>query len=375
MSEDVYQRLAKHLDKMPGGFPATEDGLEIRILKRLFTPEQAELATHLVLLPEPAPVVARRAGLSLSETQQMLTEMADRGLIYDYHTPGKEPLYMGYHFIVGIWEFQVNRLDLKLIADVDEYMERDLFNPQIWKANPQLRTIPVFESIPNPAEVLPYEHAEEIINSHTKFAVADCICRKEKNLTGESCDKPLETCLIMGGGADYYRRHGIGREISKADAFEILALANEHALVLQPSNTKDAGNICFCCGDCCGVLRNVKQYPQPGTLISSPYLAVVDSEVCAACETCLDRCQMEAIEVNGYAKILAERCIGCGLCVTTCETGALSLDRKSTEDMPYIPKDSKENLLRLGRTRGVINTPDLVMMAIRSKVDRFLALS
>jgi Fe-S-cluster-containing hydrogenase component 2 len=374
MSEEIYHRLAQHLDKLPGGFPPTEDGIEIRILKRLFTPEQAELATHLVLIPEPAPVVARRAGISTADSQKMLAEMADRGLIYDMHTPGKDPLYMGFHFIVGIWEFQVNRLDLELIADVDEYMERNLFDPQTWKENPQLRTIPVYESISNPAEVLPYEHAEELINSHTKFAVADCICRKEKSMTGESCDKPLETCLIMGRGADYYQRHGIGREISKAEAFEILELANEHALVLQPANTKEAGNICMCCGDCCGVLRNVKQYPQPGTLVSSPYLAVVDSEVCSACETCLDRCQMEAIEVNGYAKIIDERCIGCGLCVTTCETGALSLERKSTEELPYIPKDSQENLLRLARQRGVIKTPDLVMMAMRSKVDRFLAL-
>jgi Fe-S-cluster-containing hydrogenase component 2 len=83
---------------------------------------------------------------------------------------------------------------------------------------------------------------------------------------------------------------------------------------------------------------------------------------------------MEAIEVNGHAKILDERCIGCGLCVTTCETGALSLERKSTEELPYIPKDSQENLLRLARQRGVIKTPDLVMMAVRSKVDRFLSL-
>jgi len=338
MSEQIYHRLAQHLDKMPGGFPATEDDLEIRILRRLFTLEQADLAVHLNLIPEPAPVVARRAGISTSEAQQLLTEMAEKGLIYDIHTPGENTFYMGYQFGFGIWAFQVNRLDLELIAVVDEYMERDLFDPQTWKENPQLRTIPVYESIPNTAEILPYEHAEELINSHTKFAVADCICRKEKSMTGEGCDKPLETCLVMGGGADYYQRHSMGREISKPEAFEILELANEHALVMQPANTKDAGNICFCCGDCCRVLRNIKQYPQPGTLVSSPYLAVVDSEVCSACETCLDRCQMEAIEVNGYAKILDERCIGCGLCVTTCETGALRLERKSTEDLPYVPE-------------------------------------
>jgi Pyruvate/2-oxoacid:ferredoxin oxidoreductase delta subunit len=373
MSEDIYRQLAKYLDKMPGGFPATEDGLELRILKHLFTVDQARLALHLTLIPEPVAVIARRAGLDRDETREMLEEMADKGLIYDIHKPGEPPLYMGYQFAVGIWEWQVNRLDPELVKDVDEYIARGIMDPQVWKENPQLRTIPIGESIPNPAEVLPYEHAEKIIQGHEKFAIADCICRKEKALEGEACDKPMETCLILGDGADYYERHGMGRPISKSEAFEILALSDKHGLVLQPANNKEAGNICFCCGDCCGVLRTIKQNPNPGTLISSPYRAIVDQDLCAACETCLERCQMEAIQVNGTAQIQEGRCIGCGLCVTTCDTGALSLERKPENEQPYIPKDTVENLMRLGRQRGVINTPNLVLMGLRSKIDRLLA--
>ena len=44
MTEEIYQKLARHLDNLPGGFPPTETGVELRILRRLFTPEQAELA-------------------------------------------------------------------------------------------------------------------------------------------------------------------------------------------------------------------------------------------------------------------------------------------------------------------------------------------
>jgi electron transport complex protein RnfB len=374
MTDAVYHKLAKHLDKFPSGFPPTQDGLEIKILKRLFTPEQANLALHLNLIAEPVPVIARRAGLSETEAGIMLEEMAAKGLIYDLHQPGKPVQYMGYHFIVGIWEFQVNRLNMELIKDVDEYIARDLFDPQLWKETPQLRTIPVGESIPNPAEILPYEQAELLIQGHEKFAVADCICRKEKLMAGEGCDKPLETCLIMGQGAEYYERHGLGRPISKAEALGILALADQHGLVLQPSNTRHAGNICCCCGDCCGVLRNIKSYPQPGTLVSSPYYAVVDEEICSACETCLERCQMDAIQVNGHAQIMRERCIGCGLCVTTCETGALRMERKPDQEQPYVPRNTVENFMRMARQRGVLKTPELVMMALRSRVDRLLSL-
>jgi hypothetical protein len=43
MSDDVYYELAKVLDTLPNGFPSTEDGLEIILLKKIFRPEDAEL--------------------------------------------------------------------------------------------------------------------------------------------------------------------------------------------------------------------------------------------------------------------------------------------------------------------------------------------
>ena len=52
MERDVYKKLAQHLDNLPGGFPPTETGVELRILRRLFTPEEAELAVHLNLIAE-----------------------------------------------------------------------------------------------------------------------------------------------------------------------------------------------------------------------------------------------------------------------------------------------------------------------------------
>jgi hypothetical protein len=44
MSEEVYERLARHLNDLPAGFPKSPDGAELRILHRLFLPEEAELA-------------------------------------------------------------------------------------------------------------------------------------------------------------------------------------------------------------------------------------------------------------------------------------------------------------------------------------------
>ena len=54
MSNDIYERLREFLDTLPTGFPATPTGVEIRILKKLFTPEEAELTMNLQSEPEEA---------------------------------------------------------------------------------------------------------------------------------------------------------------------------------------------------------------------------------------------------------------------------------------------------------------------------------
>ena len=274
-------------------------------------------------------------------------------------------------FVIGIWEFQVNRLDEGLVQDMDEYIHT-LFDTDVWRRAPQLRTIPIAESIAYPNEVLAYEQAREIVRKQEKILVADCICRKERNLVGEGCDKPLETCLIFGGGAYYYERYGMGRSISVDEALAVLDTADRAGLVLQPTNAQEAANICCCCGDCCGVLRTINRYPRPADLISTAFFAQVDTDLCAACGVCETRCQMEAISLeDGVCTIKTERCIGCGLCVTTCVTHALSLQRKTVT--PTVPRTNVDSILHLGRERGVLKMRDLAAMMVKSKADRLLA--
>jgi electron transport complex protein RnfB len=368
---DLYKKLAQHLDRLPGGYPATESGVELRILHRLFKPQDAELALHLTLIPEEARVIAYRAGLPLAEAHQRLEDMANRGLIFSTHHRERPSEYMAMQFVIGIWEFQVNRLDEGLVQDFDEYLSV-LFNPQQWQAAPQLRTIPIAESIDYPTDILAYEQAREIIRKQEKIVLADCICRKEKHLIGEGCDKPLETCLIFGGGANYYERYGKGRRISVEEALDVLDTADRAGLVLQPTNSQDVTGMCCCCGDCCGVLRSVKRYPRPADLVSAPFFARVDQDLCAGCGVCETRCQMEAINLDdGVCLIKTERCIGCGLCVTTCTTHALSLQRKAV--LPEVPPTHMDANLHLGRERGVLKRRDLAALMVKSKEDRQLA--
>jgi len=62
MNEGVYYKLAKVLDTMPNGFPSTDTGVEIKILKKIFTPEEAELFCDLKMHFESAEEIAARTG-------------------------------------------------------------------------------------------------------------------------------------------------------------------------------------------------------------------------------------------------------------------------------------------------------------------------
>jgi hypothetical protein len=103
MVTDIYERLAQRLHDLPGGFPRTQSGVEIRILRRLFPPEFAKLAVHLTLIPEEPRVIARRAKIPVEEAAQRLEEMFKKGLIVGVYRKDKPPLYMAMQFLVGFW--------------------------------------------------------------------------------------------------------------------------------------------------------------------------------------------------------------------------------------------------------------------------------
>ncbi|RJX29933.1 MAG: 4Fe-4S dicluster domain-containing protein [Desulfarculus sp.] len=373
MAQDVYKRLAKHLDDLPGGFPATESGVELKILQKLFTPEQAELALGTTLIPEEARVIARRAGLSSEEAASRLDQMVQQGLILGIYPPQRAPLYMAAQYVIGIWEYNVNSLDQELVELMNQYVST-LFDPETWSQAPQLRTIPVGRSLDAGHQVMPYEEAAAIIAQQKKILVAPCICRKEHKMAGQGCDRLLEACLVFGAGAYLYERRGVGRVIDQAEALEILKKADEDGLVLQPSNSQKVINICCCCGCCCQVLLALKRHPRPASLVSSPFTLQVDTELCIGCEVCQERCQMDALSMeNEHVLLDPERCLGCGLCVSTCPSGALTLARKPQDQQRPVPATFQEAVMDLARARGKMGATSLALMGLKSKLDRFLA--
>ncbi len=373
MATDIYERLAKHLDELPAGFPRTKSGVEMRILRRLFTPEDAEFAVHLTLIPEEPRVIARRAKMPVKEAARRLEEMEKKGLIIGVIEKDKPPLYMAEQYAVGFWESQVNKLVPELVQDAEEYS--DTFMKQgFWQGTPQMRTIPVDKSISTENVVMPYERAEELVRSQKSFAISNCICKQGMRVIGKGCGKPEESCMQLGMAADSVVRNGWGRRISMEEALAILQQAEEVGLVLQPNNAKDPLFICACCGCCCGVLKSLKRYAEPASMVVSAFLASLNTETCKGCGLCAKRCQMEAFQLENKKAVLdVKRCIGCGLCVSTCPTHSLSLVRKPKEKQRHVPKDIIRTSIKVGQARGKLGVGKLIGMQVRSKLDRLLA--
>ena len=335
--ETVYHELRAHLDRLPGGFRATTNDADIRLLEYLFTPEEAELATKLTMKRETTNQIADRLNQPQEKLEKQLNTMAEKGLIISIETEGQIH-YQAAPWMIGIWEFQVNRYTDKLLQLFNEYYQsRVPAKETSSKPEPQLRTIPVNQSIDTTQTILPYEQVMKLVDDHTNFAVAQCVCRTHAKKEGRGCDAPMETCLMFDDFADFYVRTGRARSIKKEEVKQILEKADKANLVLNPTNSKHISAICCCCGDCCLFMRSIKSYPKPAEAVASSFIVDYDSEVCIGCNVCVGRCQMDAITATEpIVSVNKDRCIGCGLCVSTCPTNALTLKRKPDKDIPQI---------------------------------------
>ncbi len=151
-------------------------------------------------------------------------------------------LYIAAPFAVGFWEAQVNKLNRELVEDFEEYFP-SLIDASAWDKTPQLRTIPVEKSITIQPEVMPYERVEEIVRTNKTFAVSNCICRQEQHILGKGCDKPEESCMQFGV---------VARSV---------------------------------------VLRSLKRYPVPASVVATPFFLSLNADTCKGCGLCTKRCQ------------------------------------------------------------------------------------
>ncbi len=355
MKKDIFRQLQQRLDQYSVGFPATESGIELKILEKLFSEEDAALFLALSQRVETPEAVASRLDQPVESVAERLEEMSRRGLLFRLEKEGR-PRYGAIPFVHGLFEFQVKNLTKDLAQMVEEYSQEAFDEAMVKSEGYFLRTIPVGRSVEVTQHIASYDDAVEILRSKDKIVVTDCICRKRKELVDDSCGKPLEACFMFGSMGQYYLDRDMGRRIDADEAIAIMTRCQEAGLVTQPATSRNPSGMCNCCGDCCGVLAALNKFPKPAERVFSNHYAIVNSEACVGCETCLDRCQMRAVHMTdeGVAEIDLERCIGCGLCVISCPSEALELKPKSGDQVRVPPATSAEQMMRLAQKRGVL---------------------
>ncbi|MEW6240813.1 MAG: 4Fe-4S dicluster domain-containing protein [Chloroflexota bacterium] len=337
-----YKPLAERLNALPNGFPPTGDGRELKLLAKLFTPEEAELAAQLQPSLEIVEEIAARTGRDIAGLRDQLKGMSRRGLI----EAGRKNGALGFKlmpFVVGIYEMQVHTMDAELARLFEEYFQSAF--KEMLTIKPQFhRVIPVYETVRNSMEVRPFESAAEIVNAMQSWGVLDCICRKQKALIGEACGHPIDVCMILDPRPNAFDKSAAIRALSRDEAMGTLRRAAEAGLVHSVSNSAEGVYyICNCCTCSCGILRGMAELGIANVIASSAFVNQVDEVLCNGCEDCIKACQFNALSMDGLlAKVDAVRCTGCGVCVIHCSTGALGLVRRPEEEVKPIPQTHAE---------------------------------
>lgn len=338
---NLYRELQMHLDKLPIGFPATESGVELELLKYFFSIEEAMAALCLGLTVSPIWRIRKRYkkkygnDILADDLKTILEGLYKKGSI---RRSNKTPYgYANAFLALGMFEYHVDDLTPELMMILHRYYDEGFMNEFFKTLLPQLRTSPHMKAIVPEHRIDTYDNMRRYIKKTKQIiGVANCVCKQGEAILGHKCKvsgDDIEICIFFGEGNHLDRNRG--KVITKDECLAILDKAEERGLVIQPGNSLHAFCICLCCGCCCGVLTSAKKFDKPAELFATNYYAVIDNQKCISCGLCKKRCQMDAISVienNTYLDL--DRCIGCGLCVTKCVKKAITLKRKNKEQNP-----------------------------------------
>ncbi len=359
---DVFRKLQQHLDSQPIGFPSAPDRSDIRVLKHIFSPKEARLATCLSHKARSLDDIFKRVQSfipSKEELEKTLENSVIKGGIESGHEKSGEKgtkWYRNAPLVVGMYEYQLARLNHDFIKDFNDYTSHRKFGVNFLSAKlPQMRTIPIEKSIRVQAQPAAFDSVRDLLEaSEGPFAICECICRKKQGMQGNACAATdrKETCLAVGHLAQTAVKIGMGKAVNLEQTLSILEKNQEEGLVLQPSNTRDVDFICSCCGCCCGMLRMHKKLPRPLDFWVANFFAAIDADLCTGCGLCAKKCQIEAItrrKDQDDFTVSQQRCIGCGNCVTACPVQAVSLIKKDQSARPPKTRDQLLDIIESGK--------------------------
>jgi electron transport complex protein RnfB len=366
ISEDVYEKLADALDALPAGFTRTPSKLEIELIKLVFSPEEALVASTLSRKLETAAEIAERVGLPENEVSVILESMIPRrmvkadtlaletgvkGLGKVEAKPGQEKVesvkkYRLFPFLVGWYEsfFQESKSTSKEFAEIFEQYVIEGGGEKIFSPRPGSQGSLRPEWVKNE----PHNDIDAHFQRHERFLVIDCVCKKEKAaLHGHSCELPVKRCGFVGLPPQtplsenvLTREEAINRW-EELDAMGNMVIEGFYGFTMGAEEPQFVGG-CHCCGCCCTILQGGRMGNLKETIERSNYRVVKDYDKCSNCGECIRRCQFfahkwEKTDDGRKSVYYRDLCVGCGSCGQGCPSGALHLEPVSEEEWFHVP--------------------------------------
>jgi Pyruvate/2-oxoacid:ferredoxin oxidoreductase delta subunit len=303
-----------------------------KILERLMDKEEAEIVAS---LPCPVAELAQKVGKEQEKVNDMLNRLFGKGVVF--------MTSKGYRFARDIFQLHdATATDVRsdavwgreLLDLWEDFCQSEWYadwakSVGTWKM-PMWRVLPARKAMPEGRKLLPSEDIRAILDKATRFALGHCSCRR---ISGR-CEFPTDVCLQVNRGAEYAIARGTGKELTRDEAMKIMDTAEEAGLIHGVFNSSEVASvICNCCTDCCIFYYPLTKY---GVLekgvAKSRFQAEVDKAVCKGCQTCVERCPFEAVEMVKIAgekklkaQVTAAKCYGCGVCAVGCESQAIKL--------------------------------------------------
>jgi NAD-dependent dihydropyrimidine dehydrogenase PreA subunit len=139
----------------------------------------------------------------------------------------------------------------------------------------------------------------------------------------------MEGCIKFDELAEYVIEQGMAREVTKAEARELIRKCQEDNLVHFVDNAiGDVKHNCNCCGCCCWSLSKIRKRALPrDSFMATYFMRKTDEDQCTGCGDCLEVCPVDCLEERGDVVVVDEEwCIGCGVCVPNCPSQAVSIE-------------------------------------------------